>query len=133
MNNIKRFACFADISNWMKVTQFGLYLNDDKFLNIPDQDIIDKLWVPVIIFDNTENKYETPLDEKARLIVDRSNHFNFQIISINAEEKHRPPKILMFKTSWRYFAKRFGRVFLPTFQAVFVLTYAFVAGVLYYQ
>ena len=62
MNNIKR--CFGDISNLMKVTQFGCDLNDDKFLNIPDQDIIDKLWVPVIIFDNTENKYETPLHGK---------------------------------------------------------------------
>ena len=44
-------------------------LNDDDFLNIPDQDVIDKLWVPIVKFENTENKYETPHDQKATILV----------------------------------------------------------------
>ena len=40
-------------------------LDNDEFLNIPNKELIDKLWVPVIIFENSENKYETPIDRKA--------------------------------------------------------------------
>ena len=44
-------------------------LNDDKFLNIPSVDVIDKLWVPVVIFVNTEMKTETEMDKKSRIVV----------------------------------------------------------------
>ena len=44
-------------------------MNDDEFLNIPDKEVIDKLWVPVITFENTENKYRGPIDSEARFVV----------------------------------------------------------------
>ena len=44
-------------------------LNDDEFLNIPNKEVIDKLWVPVITFENTENKYRGPIDSEARFVV----------------------------------------------------------------
>ena len=50
-------------------------LNDDKFLNIPSKDVTNKLWVPVIIFENTETQYETPLDKKSRIIAEKKGNY----------------------------------------------------------
>ena len=44
-------------------------LNDDLYLNIPDQEVTNKLWIPTIIFENTENKYETLMDKRALVLV----------------------------------------------------------------
>ena len=30
-------------------------LNDDQFLNIPNEEVINALWVPTIVFENTED------------------------------------------------------------------------------
>ena len=50
-------------------------LNDDKYLNILDQNTVKNLWVPKVIFENTEDKFETPLDGKARLIVEKKEKY----------------------------------------------------------
>ena len=44
-------------------------LNNDKFLNIPNEEVIEKLWIPTVVFDNTETRFETPLDVKSRILV----------------------------------------------------------------
>ena len=31
-------------------------LNAEEFLNIPNKELVEKLWVPQLIFENTENK-----------------------------------------------------------------------------
>ena len=46
-------------------------LSRDKFLNVPASNILEKLWIPVVIFRNTEKKVESPLDKKARIVVER--------------------------------------------------------------
>ena len=46
-------------------------LDDDKYLNIPSKEVVDKLWVPTIIFKNTENNYESTIDEKAIILVQK--------------------------------------------------------------
>ena len=78
-------AKFNLIAEWFDSRLTWNNLNDDKFLNIPDQEIIDKLWVPVITFDNTENKYETPMDKKARLLVEKKG--NYTLAPINQAEE----------------------------------------------
>ena len=50
-------------------------LNNDKFLNIPSEDVIEKLWVPVLIFVNTEMKTETKIDEKSRIVVEKRGKY----------------------------------------------------------
>ena len=62
-------AKFNLVAEWFDSRLTWNDLNDDDFLNIPDQDVIDKLWVPIIKFENTENKYETPHDQKATILV----------------------------------------------------------------
>ena len=78
-------AKFNLVAEWYDARLTWNNLNDDKFLNIPDQDIIEKLWVPVIIFDNTENKYETPLDKKARLVVEKKGAYTLAPITETEE------------------------------------------------
>ena len=69
-------AKFNLVAKWFDARLTWNDLNDDKFLNIPDLDVIEKLWVPTIIFENTENKYETPLDKKARIIVKKGGSYS---------------------------------------------------------
>ena len=82
-------------------------LNNDKFLNIPSQDVMDKLWVPVIIFVNTENKYETQMDRKSRIVVEKRGNYTLSPIE-DMEE------IAYYKGSenplqyWRDFYLRFN-------------------------
>ena len=78
-------AKFNLVAEWFDERLTWNDLNDDKFLNIPDQNIIDNLWVPVIIFDNTENKYETPLDEKARLVVEKKGKYTLAPVTETEE------------------------------------------------
>ena len=50
-------------------------LNDDEFLNIPSEDVMKKIWIPVVIFVNTEMKTETKIDDKSRMVVvKKGNH-----------------------------------------------------------
>ena len=44
-------------------------LNKDESLNIPREDIIQNIWVPILTFENTESKLRTPVDEEARIMV----------------------------------------------------------------
>ena len=78
-------AKFNLAADWFDARLTWNNLNDDKFLNIPNKDVIDKLWVPTIIFENTENKYETPLDEKARILVKKEG--NFTLSSVHEMEE----------------------------------------------
>ena len=49
-------------------------LNDDIFLNIVTKDVVDKLWVPHIIFKNTEKNYESKIDEKSIILVKKQGN-----------------------------------------------------------
>ena len=60
-------AKFNLVAEWFDYRLTWNNLNNDKFLNIPDREVFEKLWVPVVIFVNTENKHETPMEKKARL------------------------------------------------------------------
>ena len=60
-------------------------LNDDKFLNIPNQEILSKLWFPSVIFKNTPNNYETMVDSKARLLVKKEG--NYTLSSVHEMEE----------------------------------------------
>ena len=62
-------AKFTIAVEWFDVRLTWKDLNDDEFLNIPNKEVIDKLWVPVITFENTENKYRGPIDSEARFVV----------------------------------------------------------------
>ena len=42
-------------------------LNDDMFLNIVSKDVVDKLWVPHIIFKNTEKNCHNPNSTSTQL------------------------------------------------------------------
>ena len=50
-------------------------LNDDQFLNIPNEEVINALWVPTIVFENTEDKFETPIDRKSRILVKKEGQY----------------------------------------------------------
>ena len=50
-------------------------LNEDMFLNLPTKKERRKLWMPVLIFENTAENYETPVDEKARIYVERLGNY----------------------------------------------------------
>ena len=78
-------AKFNLVAEWFDARLTWNNLNNDKFLNIQDQEIIDKLWVPVIIFENTENKFETPMDKKARLVVKKQGKFTLSPVTETAE------------------------------------------------
>ena len=85
-------------------------LNDDKFLNIPSVDVIDKLWVPVVIFVNTEMKTETEMDKKSRIVVVKKG--NYRLSPVEDMEE-----VAYYKGSenplryWRDFFLRFKCVF----------------------
>ena len=51
-------------------------LNDDKFLNIPSDDVTEKIWVPVVMFVNTERKTQTRIDEKSRIVVEKKGKYH---------------------------------------------------------
>ena len=55
-------------------------LKDDKFLNIPTLDILEKLWFPVVIFLNTEDESESPVDQKARVLVEKKGTYELSPI-----------------------------------------------------
>ena len=44
---------FNLVAEWFDKRLTWNDLNDDKFLNIPSQDVLDKLWYPSVIFTNT--------------------------------------------------------------------------------
>ena len=85
-------------------------LNNDKFLNIPSPDVVEKLWVPAIIFVNTEKKTETTVDEKSRIVVEKKGKY-FLSPTEDMEE------IAYYKGTenplryWRDFYLRFGCIF----------------------
>ena len=68
-------AKFKLIMEWFDAKITWNDLNDDKFLNIPSQNIVERLWVPVIIFVNTEMKSETTIDNKARIVVEKKGKY----------------------------------------------------------
>ena len=51
-------------------------LNRDMFLNLPNAWEKHKIWIPVLIFQNTETNYETLLDPQARIYVNRSGNYS---------------------------------------------------------
>ena len=89
-------------------------LSDDEFLNIPNKDLIGKLWVPEIIFENTENKVETPIDRKARFVVKRKG--NYTLSSENEMEE-----IAYYKGSEN--SLQYSRDFYLRFKCQFELQY----------
>ena len=50
-------------------------LNREMFLNLPNAWEKHKIWIPVLIFENTETNYETLLDPQARIYVNRSGNY----------------------------------------------------------
>ena len=44
-------------------------LNEDESLNTPSQDITEKIWIPILTFENTKLKLRTPVDRDARFTV----------------------------------------------------------------
>ena len=64
-------ANFRLILKWFDPKITWNDLSNDKFLNVPASNILEKLWIPVVIFPNTEKKVESPLDKKARIVVER--------------------------------------------------------------
>ena len=68
-------AKFRLIMEWYDTKIVWNDLNDEKYLNIPSKDIIERLWVPVIIFVNTEKKSETKIDKKAKIVVEKKGKF----------------------------------------------------------
>ena len=85
-------------------------LNEDEFLNIPSNDVIKKIWVPVVIFVNTEMKTETKIDDKSRIVVAKKG--NYRLSSLEDMEE-----IAYYKGSenplkyWRDFFLRFRCLF----------------------
>ena len=79
------YAKFNLVAEWYDDRLTWNDLNDDKFLNIPDQEVINRLWVPVVIFDNTENKFETPLDKKSRLVVQKKGKYTLAPVTETEE------------------------------------------------
>ena len=65
---------FGLIAEWFDARLTWNDLNSDEYLNIPDEKITEKLWVPIIIFDNTESKYETPVDKKTLILVKKQGN-----------------------------------------------------------
>ena len=78
-------AKFNLVAEWFDYRLTWNNLNNDKFLNIPDREVFEKLWVPVVIFENTENKHETPMDKKARLVVERRGNYTLAPITETEE------------------------------------------------
>ena len=78
-------AKFNLVAEWFDGRLTWNDLNDDDFLNIPDEDMIDNLWVPKIIFENTENKFISPLDEKAIILVKKQG--NYTLASVHEMEE----------------------------------------------
>ena len=69
-------AKFTIAVEWFDVRLTWKDLNDDEFLNIPDKEVIDKLWVPVITFENTETirGVKGKLSEKECIIIKIINY-----------------------------------------------------------
>ena len=80
------FSSFFNlVAEWFDKRLTWNDLNDDKFLNIPGQDVLDKLWFPSVIFKNTPNNYQTMMDSKARLLVKKEG--NFTLSSVHEVEE----------------------------------------------
>ena len=56
-------------------------LKDDKYLNIPEKNILSNIWLPVVIFVNAENQFETYLDRKTRVVVEKKGDFTLSPIT----------------------------------------------------
>ena len=76
---------FNLVAEWFDKRLTWNDLNDDKFLNIPSQDVLDKLWYPSVIFTNTPNNYQTMMDSKSRLLVKKEG--NFTLSSVHEVEE----------------------------------------------
>jgi len=68
-------ANFKLILQWFDPKITWNDLNYNKFLNVPASNILERLWIPVIIFRNTEKKVESPLDQKTRIIVEKKGTY----------------------------------------------------------
>ena len=68
-------ANFRLIVEWFDPKITWNDLSNDKFLNVPASNILERLWIPVIIFRNTENEVESPLDQKTRIVVERQGPY----------------------------------------------------------
>ena len=78
-------AKFSVIITWFDHRLTFKNLHENRFLNIPSQSDIRKLWVPFLIFDNTEDNSETVVDKKARIYVNRLG--NYTLSSDNEMEE----------------------------------------------
>lgn len=50
-------------------------LNEDEFLNIPEESSINNMWVPILIFENTYKRQSTLLDQDARFAVKKTGNY----------------------------------------------------------
>ena len=71
---------FNLVAEWFDARLTWNDLNDDKFLNIPSKNVLDKLWFPSVIFINTPDNYQTMMDSKARLLVKKEGNFTLSSV-----------------------------------------------------
>ena len=67
-------------------------LNTDNNLNIPAKDVLDNIWVPAVVFENTENMFESSIDKQSILLVKKQGNLTLSSI-------HEMEEIAYFKGS----------------------------------
>ena len=105
-------AKFKMILSWTDGRIVWNDLTKDKFLNIPNQTVVSRLWVPNIVFVNTKDIFVSPLDKKARVVVDRRGDFSLSPI-------HDMEEVAYYKGSENPI--QYGRDFFLEFQCQFYL------------
>ena len=78
-------AKFILISQWFDRRLTYQNLHEDEFLNEIEYGQVGNLWVPTLIFDNTQDKFTTPVDKKSKLFVRKKGNSTFSP-DTNSEE-----------------------------------------------
>ena len=68
-------SAFTLTAEWTDTRLVWNDLNEDVFLNIPSEEQKNIFWFPKIILVNSENNFEIPNDEEAKLLVKRNGTF----------------------------------------------------------
>ena len=61
-------------AEWFDKRLEWMNLKKEKHLNILNNNIIDELWVPTVVFKNTENNYESTTDQKSMILVEKKGN-----------------------------------------------------------
>ena len=101
-------------AEWFENRLDWMNLKNNNNLNILGKEIINRLWVPSIIFKNTEKNSATSLDDKALLLVKKQGNWSLS----SAQEVE---EIAYYKGSENPIA--YSRDFYHRFQCLFDLNY----------